>query len=182
MALIFIDGFDNYNNITDLFAAGYSQAEPTNATGYEQTPGRFGLSTGKAMAIAGASGSGILRNLPANYGTFYFGAAVKGQLSMLFFDVTTVQFSLIGTSSTSLSLYRGNQSTLITTVTGAYNAGGWQYLEIGGVVGSSGSMTVKINGNSVLSVSGVNLINTVNSYINGISMGVQTGAAAWDDM
>jgi hypothetical protein len=118
------------------------------------------------------STSAILRLAPAGVSAFFFGArtrlnGVGGNPCYLFCDTSFVnQFAVRFNTDGSVTALRGR--TLSTTdytggtVLGSSSAlvmpvQGWQYVEIGGVIdASAGSVVVKVNGTTVLNLTGVN--------------------------
>ena len=168
MALILCDGFDKYGQASDANFDGWAGAGSGNNT--TLMPGRFGL-PGKAYFL-GSWGSPLTRNLPGNYSTFYMGIAVNGGFQITFNDVNNNQFWVYAVNSV-VQVGRGNYANnlLSQSLSGAVPSSGWYFLEIGGTVGTAGSITVNINSNTVLSVSGINIQTSTNASINNIQFG-----------
>ena len=168
MALILCDGFDKYGQASDANFDGWAGAGSGNNT--TLMPGRFGL-PGKAYFL-GSWGSPLTRNLPGNYSTFYMGVAVNGGFQITFNDVNNNQFWVYAVNSV-VQVGRGNYANnlLSQSLSGAVPSSGWYFLEIGATVGAAGSITVNINSNTVLSVSGINIQTSTNASINNIQFG-----------
>jgi len=114
-----------------------------------------------------------LHNLPGGYGTFFFGCRFYQGVSgtspqgVIYFNdqFGTEQFHLITTIYGAIFVYRG--ATLLGTAWNAFVPNIWNYLEVGAVIGTgtSGSITLRINGNTVLTLSGINSQNSAASSL-----------------
>lgn len=177
MALIFIEGFDTYGSTSDLAMNGWTV--PSSA--YSAVPGRFGV-PGRAMPAVG-----ITKNLPNNYTTFYMGFAVNGGFTVTFFNVAGYQF-YVQTNSSSIQVYRNNYPSAAVLIgqslTNVVPSSGWFFVEIGATVdAAAGSVTVRINGNTVLSLTNVDTQGITGSTANDIVSGIEfTGSSDIDDL
>ena len=176
MALILIDGFDKYAQATDPNLDGWSGAGSGNNSAV--APGRFGL-PGRGYAV-GQYGN-LTRYLPANLATFYLGVAINGTFQLGFNDTNNNQFWVYAVNSTVQVGRSGYANNLLgQSLAGVVPSSGWFFLEIGATVSTTaGQVTVRINGNVVLSLTGQNLQSTVNAYINNIAF---YGAMLIDDL
>ncbi len=176
MALIFIEGFDTYSGTSDLAMNGW--AVPSSP--YNAVPGRFGV-PGRAMPAVG-----ITKNLPNNYTTFYMGFAVNGGFTVMFFNVGNYQF-YVKSNASSIQVYRNNapnSDVLIgQSLTNVVPSSGWFFVEIGATIdATAGSVTVRINGNAVLSVTSADtqgIAGSANNIVSGIEF---MGSSDIDDL
>ncbi len=175
MALILWDGFDKYGQASDVNYDGWAGGGSGNNTAL--VPGRFGL-PGKAYFL-GQYGSPLTRNLPGNFSTFYMGIAVNGAFQIVFNDVNTNQFWVYAVNSVvQVGRSAPTNNLLAQSLAGVMPSAGWYFLEIGGTVGAAGQLTVRINSNVVLNVSGLNIQTSANASINNIQF---NGAMLVDD-
>lgn len=165
MALLYFDGFDTYNSATD---AGQSIWATGGLSGLSMVAGRFGL-PGKGVNTG--YGGGFVRytaSLGANYSTLYTGFAVSGNTFLVGFEDGTSEQLYASVSGSTVVIYRGS-TLLAQSVTGVVPQTGWYFVEFGATISSTaGSATVKINGNTVLSITGANTQNTANAWTNGV--------------
>lgn len=176
MALILLDGFDKYAQASDANYDGWSGGGSGNYT--VLVPGRFGL-PGKAYSV-GQYGT-LTRNLPANLASFYLGVAVNGGFQLTFNDLNTDQFWVYAVNSSVQVGRSGYANNLLAqSLAGVVPSAGWYFLEIGATVSATvGQVTVRINGNVALNVSGLNLQMSANAWVNAISF---NGAMLMDDL
>jgi hypothetical protein len=172
MALLYIDGFDTYSNVSDMGYNAYWTTYSNNAP----VTGRNG--TGFAHSIATSNGATRLA-LPANTSTVVVGFAIGGNMNgagflLDFYDGATAQNSVyFNNSNNSITAYNNHGGTVLgTSAAGVYTNNAWNYVEIKTVTSSTtGSITVRINGGTVLSLTNVNTQVSSNSYTNGIYWG-----------
>ena len=166
--LLYIDGFDYYGS-SQLSQRGWSGA----MTFGNSTTTRFGV--GQCMEVPTHTSAN--RTIPENAGTLFVGAAINlGYAQSLpvisFYDGATCQIAINCNSNGTLYITRGSNSgtQLGSTTTYAVNFGVWNYWELSAVIasGTGGSVTLKINGQTILSVTGVNTSNSGNAYCNGV--------------
>jgi len=149
MALLFMDGFDHY-------ASGDGTEKWVAAGG--------GIQTTYKRTGAGASSTGAYQiSLPASGSTAIFGMGlyiISGAMEIRFCygAVNSGQCSIKVTSLGAIEAYRGNNGdTLLgTTAAGVVRFSAWGYLEAKFVLSQTvGTVTVKYNGATVLSLSGL---------------------------
>ena len=115
--------------------------------------------------------------------TWYVGAAFltpSGTLIALL-DGGSSQISVATVTGGHLAVYRG--ATLLATGATVLSSGVWYYVELGATINSStGSYTLKINGVTELTASGVNTQSTGNASANTIQIGSMSNSAKVDDL
>lgn len=184
MALVFIDGFDHYTTLTQKWQETSGSPSITSAAG------RFGGSGLRQTAQT----AWIRRNLGAAYTELISGFAFSttnyftrisiaawyssGASQVHLVLESTGQLTVRQTSSTGTSL--GNSGGYLVPQTGA-----WQYIEFRVKFGNpTGEAEVRVNGTTVISVTGVNTIpsgsTTANQFL--IGTGNDTGTCNWDDL
>lgn len=172
MALLDSEGWGLSTNFTDYETCGAWG----NPSGTAPTIGTGGP-LGDNYATLGGSGPEANRLFAAPVGpTFYWGARVKsaGNEFFAFYDPSgAIQFYVVlnpgGATSGQIAVYRGGNpqgttGTLLGTSAGnSFNtSGGWFYLEVGATIatGTSGSVTVRVDGSPVLTLAGVTTQNS----------------------
>ncbi len=163
MALLDSEGFGFSTNASDYLTYGL-MASPPNAIG---TAGPLGDNYAQCGSYNGGHPiSAGMRYLPGNYTTFFTGSRVYVQsgnngVFIYFNDVNSnTQFS-IGFNSTNgvITVYLGAQGSILgSSIPMTFLAGIWFYCEIGATIGggTSGSITVKVNGIAVITLTGIN--------------------------
>ena len=208
MSVIFMDGFDYYYN-----SGPGGRKWDQGSSGGNSTTGRFGgmyMGTGgngdfyAGSTITFKNQDGTVRNMDtivfgfAMNVTSYSGAIDGTEYPSHPFvriqDLTTVQCSLWIDSSTQylqvrLGTGEGATPTIVLSTAFAPPLTLWYYLECKVTMGTSGSVELMVDGSSIGSVTGVNLQQSGNPYINRLQFcsynnyggGVQAGSWACDD-
>jgi hypothetical protein len=166
-----VEGFEQFETSTGTVyfgdQMGYKYATVPNP-GFYTKPGRFGTGISAQMGsffsniytsqTTWYTGFGFLKQYTGNYGT-------PNQIAA-FCDSGTNQVSLF-LDSNKLYVYNGNGSTLLATGTTQLYGYTWYFIEFGATINSStGSFTVKINGNTEMTATNVNTQNTGNASAN----------------
>jgi len=167
MSLEFIDGFDHYNNTTNL-GRKWDTDSHANFTG-----GRFG---GNAVADIGASNSkialtqGQLSAVVTRVMGFAYRASSLSYTGPVwtFMDASSEQCSL-RLSTNTLTFNRG--STVLGTSPTVLVTGTWYYIEVKATIGSAGAFEVRVDGVTKISGTG-NTQSTGNTSTNGIQLSV----------
>ena len=163
--LLYIDGFDYYG-VNQLSQRGWGGS----MTFGNSTTTRFGV--GQCLEIP--THTDAFRTIPENAATLFVGAAINvGNAQSLpiisFYDGSTCQIAVNMNSNGTLYITRGTGSQLGSTSTYVVQTGVWNYWELGATIDSTnGSVTLKINGQTILTVTGVNTSNSGNAYCNGV--------------
>jgi hypothetical protein len=181
MALLFMDGFDHF-----LTADASKKGWTINSNTINPTAGRRG---GGALAF-GSSLFTSSKPFPANLQTVVVGCAynpfVLGSSAFLsLVDGSTQQVTVGANSDGSLKVFRGaNNGTLLgQTAPALYVPGAYFYLEVKAKIDPTvGTVELRINGVSVLSLSGVNTRSTANSYVNQLYVVSQGSGSFLDDL
>lgn len=173
MAVVFMDGFDYYNDVTGM--AQIYQESPNN--GFQGTAtGRIGGRSWNSV-----TNGGIKRYLDAAIGptwgvatAIYFGGGDCTVCSG--FDTGTNQIAL-NWSATTRVLSVSRNGTTIATGTRVMPVGQWFHVEMKVFMHSStGTVEVRINGITDINATGLNTMATGNNTVNRISWGI-TGQA-----
>jgi len=182
MALLDFEGFSFSTSNTDYITYGaVSGGSSTSAFGVN-TGGPFGDN----YIYSCLNASYVSKTLPSPVTTFFCGARISAYnantIVLRVWDLNhTEQLGAYFTiANTTLSIYRGSTSgTLLGSVyLPNLSANSWFYMELGGVIasGTGGSATVRINGTTVLSVTGVNTAgggnNNVMTYAASSNVGI----------
>lgn len=183
MSIEFIDGFDHYNNITNL------QRKWTSSSQANFVAGRFG---GNAMYPWPQSQPVALGGL-SNQATRVIGFALYipsisvgtpsgvGNIIFNFMDGSTIQVSL-GFSNGYFVVSRGG-STVLGTMSTPATGNQWVYVELSVTINSTtGAYNLRMAGTSVLSGSSVNTQNSGNAYTNGIQFPNALNSWYFDDL
>lgn len=192
MAIVLIDGFDLYSSATAtdtglLSRWTYSGSTTTNLS---MSTGRLG---GQCLRQGNNTGNRCAHyvNLPSNYASFGIGFAFKYEnlaaASLAFgsntdfiglYDTTTLHLALRLHSDGSIRAYRSTTS-LGTSAAGVIVTDTWHYIELYGTIDdTTGSLTVYVDGTSVLTLSGIDTRNAANAYINKVEFGCPDGSGS----
>lgn len=184
---VVVEGFDNAANWV-------YRASSYNTTSYiiwQQGSGRFGGHSANCQYNSGA----YVRwdyvpdaAIDCTLGFAYYNGI--GNIRHYFFDSAgSVQMTIyINTTNGQVTVWRGNQATQIAqSSTGAVAHGGsvWHYLEISVHISTTvGTVTVKVDGATVYSPTGLNNQATGNANVAGVQIGEDGGQYQflWDDV
>lgn len=183
MSLIFMDGFD-YHATADLLKKWTLNSNTTiSAAG-----GRRG---GGAITLAPASGNYLSKNLGANYAALIVGAAfsitafhtVTPQKILEFFDAGTTQADVRVHPNGTFSVTRNG--VVLGTSTVSASVTGFQYLECKITFhATTGTVDLRLNGVSILALTGQNTQNTANAFASDVRLGQYASGSAvlYDDV
>jgi hypothetical protein len=155
MALLMTDGFDIYTNVqTDMLRRGWSNMTSASTP----VPGRSG---GRALGCGNSnlSGSRISKSWGTQVNAATFGVAVYLQnlaniCTFGFQDsVGAGQVNLVINTAGSVQVARNFNTTIASGTPGTVTGGAWNYFEFKTVVGSFGSLEVRMNGSVLYSAS-----------------------------
>jgi hypothetical protein len=169
MALIDSEGFGLSTAIADY--VNYGLFNMINST-TELSIGTGGPLGDNYMSagLTGTDSTGLVRILPGTYSTFFWGARVAIPAANSSFAPNLVFYDASGSAeqfhlhfdgvSGQITALRGNTS-LGASAAGAISVAGgslsWAYLEVGAVLSATvGTITVKVNGTTVLALTGLN--------------------------
>ncbi len=188
MALLTYDGFDQYAGLADIQSrVGFLQwsdiVVPIFA-GVSLTTGRDGA--GQAVAITVANGVQFGGAFAANLPAAQIGLAFRFTSS----GVSLADFSLMDMgagvpqlrvrltpASGIVQVFLGlGETAIATSAPNSFSAYVWCYLEIGALIGQSGSFQVRINGSAVLTQTGVATQATTNAFFNGFAIAAAPAA------
>jgi len=171
MALVAFEGFDHYGTaIGDLLSRRGGGLQWNTLGGAAnpawQSPGRNG--SGSCVAVGqNASFLGTLTN-PLTAGYIGFGVQISnvsfpGNPYIYFYDLhgpgNVVQFALLLNQSTGgIELWKGARVSLLAfTPNNTITNDAWNFLEIYFVAGHTGTVTLRVNGQTVMTASGVDI-------------------------
>jgi hypothetical protein len=180
MAIVMIEGFDLYNGTGTGTGLG---AKWSSATSASLVTGRSG---GQAMRIGqGAGGANCTRTLPSTYNAFAHGLAFRAVTLPLNNNVSpacayvsagTFQWGWQVNSSGAIVVYRYSSffaGTLLgTSANGVIVANTFHYIQIESQISATvGTVTIKVDGVAVLTLTGLNNKNAGTSTIDSICFG-----------
>lgn len=191
MAVVYVEGFDMYNGITNTATAGGASVRGTYAGSFSLAVGRFG---GQALQLTstGTSNKYAVLGLPASYPTGTLGFALS-QISIFLSSAGQLisvgeQINLLVLNTNAIAVRRGT-TVLGTTANNVFTLNSWCYIEMEYVVSTTvGIVNLYVNGAPVLSISGVNTQNQATDTTNTItiSSNLTSGTAGanflFDDM
>lgn len=179
MSLLFMDGFDHYTPNTDYQKKGWS-----SNGGISYAPAA-GSSTSGRRGSGGVKPQGYInylkRSLGSNQNTLIAGIAHNtggnqttsssyDSCVFMFLDGTISQISCGASGTGRFDIYRGS-SLIGSTAPGVLIENIFQYIEIKVVFhASAGSVILRVNGSTVLTLSGISTITTSNAYANVIGI------------
>lgn len=190
MALLFCDGFDHYDtaHLSEKWDAAISTIGNTTLV---SSPGRNTGHTYNGF-LSLPNGNMLLKAFP-NSTTLTAGFAFNpssrvAQEICSFGDQSVNQVAMYLTSSGQLQVKNGFNTVLGTTAAGTISAGAYAYIEWQVVFSATtGSVTLRVNGTSVLSVTNVVTVKSADAYANTLTLfgtGDGGGSAAfrYDDV
>jgi hypothetical protein len=183
MAYQFADTFDHYTDATMMYESVVGTA-PSFSTAYARFP-QIGSYPNKGVLLAAGS-TRIRKNLKSNcvsvIGFMSYGGPLPASNNfavMSFWDNGTLQCYLGVTSTGALVLAKTATTVLATSALGIISASTLPTYGIEVYVkfhGSTGEVTVNLNGQTVIShTTGLNTITTANAYASQVPLGNVTG-------
>lgn len=181
MSLLFIDGFDHYATADGLkkwnaFGTGVSIASSSGRRG------------GGALNLNGSTRF-VDKTLAATYSTLIAGFAMdvlggNGGAFLKLLDGSTVHVSLVLTATNAIAAYRGDVATLLgTSANAVVPASGYCYVEAKVLISDTvGTVDVKVNGVSVLSLSSQDTRNAGNASVTGFRLIGESAGSNFDDL
>lgn len=178
MALVFMDGFDFYPTVSQKgWVIDYMRF---TTTANNVRNGRA------ALEFYQGGYSTLYRSLPSNMKTVVVGMACKfssvpnNWYLFNFRDESTNQVRIRFNSAGTISAYRN--ATLLGTSSAVVVAGQYDYYEVKAVIdNSAGSVEVHRNGESVLSLTGIDTQESANAYCNIFEIFKVPAATSWVD-
>ncbi|HET9613702.1 MAG TPA: hypothetical protein VFP22_02725 [Candidatus Limnocylindrales bacterium] len=185
MALLFMDGFDTYTAEADLEKRWSTDIFQTSS--FAAITSAAGRNGGNGLRFA--NNSSISTPLGVNAGTLYAGFWFVGAASgadtnwiCSFQDGATAQVVLYLNGSGKIAAYRGFATALLGTGTRTITSGVGHYIELKVVFhGSTGSLEVRVDGTTDLSLTGLNTAPSGNAYANRFGIGARSGFQASHD-
>lgn len=179
--IICADGFDTYGTSAANMLlgpwTGMSDASP------QTTQFRTGT---HSLRVNPANSANAMHPVPANstdlflhFALYPDGLASGNQTRVQFHDSAgSAQAAVAWSNDGSITVRRGDYTGTIlgTSATGVILSGQWQHVQIAMEIGDSASVEVRVNGVTVLSLSGVDTQNTANAGANTVRFNHRTGA------
>ncbi len=194
MAVIFIDGFDKYTTINEMFSsAEWTAKSIVGASDFKNfflTPGLIG--PGNAVRLEGSSGeqARFWKTLSTTYARLIGGFHIKPQLNHVV-DITAVVFndtvaggdqvSIVITGTGDLRLRRGDpiSGTTLAIATGVFSNNTVHCVEFDITFdNSAGAFTVDVDGVTKLSETSQDTTTTANNNANQINLMVRGGGGS----
>jgi len=191
MALLYIDSFDHYVT-ADLAEKWSSSAVTFGTNAISAGNGRHSSASYRTVYSGlGASAAQLVKSLTPGDATAIVGGAVRvdaapadsgGAAIVSIYDGSTPQVQLLLMSDLKLRVVRGAFSggtTLGTTAAAALVANTYAYVELKVLIhASAGTVDLKVNGVSVLALTGQNTRNTGTAQWTALRIGHETGATS----
>lgn len=180
-----VEGFDHYNNTTELLRKGWS-----NSLMYQGTLGfASGRFSGQSLSL-GRGGTGdpgtnyVRKSLYSNEDTVYAGIAIYVPASAMydqgfgFSDGATDQITVKISASRQVVVLRGGVGgTIITTALKVYPEASWIHLSAQFTIhNTDGIIKVWANGELIIDLASQNTRATSNNYVNRVFITVTSGA------
>lgn len=199
MAVVFVEGFDTYNGVSNTATAGGLNARWVGSTNVGLITGRFG---GQALSMSYSTSDKHLY-------TFLSTTYTQGTLGFAFYATSypsancdlayvgtglsgSAQLSVVYRTDGSLAVYRGAiqaAGTLLgVTAPATITIASWSYIELEFVIdNSAGSAALYVNNTSALTVTGVDTQNLAGNTYNALVFGTPSGvgfafSARFDDV
>jgi hypothetical protein len=178
MALIAMDGFDNYSGGSDMASRVGALQWSTGGGGgiWIYSPGRFG---GRYL-----SGANVIASLSATMSAGYVGFAVMSSSNIYVIDgktgTTQCWFSLDATYGY-VSAYNAAGTLVAQSPANTYNGNVWQFVEFYVSIGTSGAMAMRLNNVPIFSVTGVNTQKSANGTFSALQLNNGGQLASFDD-
>lgn len=169
MTLLFMDGFDHYNDTIELTKKWTAQT----STAIMTTGSRFGTGYHLLCPNSACFAKKFFVSEPQ---TVVVGSAFKtdvlnGGTIFNLEDTGTVQIILSENSNGELEIYRGWYTTLLETSVQTISQGVWYYIELKATIdNSAGAYEVRVNGETWLQDSGVDTQTSANAYMDYLSI------------
>ena len=188
MALLLIEGWDQYDDDDEIIRGGWST---NNAGGMASIASPVHGTLGRAIEIS-TSGTILSHNVPTSSATIVMGFAmqlkdtgpVSAQLVRLW-EGTGVQGELTVTNSGELEYHRGSQAALLGTSSGAGLVQSvYQFIELKVLFhASAGTVEIRVDGVEVLSLTSQNTLATSTAVMTRIDLvGANSPEPAFDSM
>jgi len=205
MTTLVRDSYDFYSSINDITAIGqntWDAANPTSANFLsaidDPTYTRFGVGRSIRTGNSSSGTDHVTKNWSTITDPVFIGTAWRyndsittsttNAGSILFYDGATVQMRINFVANGNITVYRGDNGTLLATFTSAFTQGVWTQWQIKAIIatGTSGEVHFRKNGNTVddYSITGVNTANSGVSQTSGVRIQgsyVSGGGNQWDD-
>jgi catechol 2,3-dioxygenase-like lactoylglutathione lyase family enzyme len=188
MAMLLIEGFDQYSTDAELQRGGWTStamASITSTTGASEVHGTLGYSV-----YGSASTTDLFHAVPTSSATYVLGVAYRCRLGsvasreiMATYQGGSLQNKVNTVSGGEISVTRG--TTVLGTSTGAGLVGTvYSYIEVKIFLhASAGTVDVWVEGQNVLSLTSQNTLNTSTAEINLLGMsGANTTHNQFDDL
>lgn len=173
MAVLFFDGFDHYTSGANLALKWKNNGG---------TPGQSPRFSGYSLLVSGNLNflNGTPQRSFANTSTIIVGSALNiNQLNQEFgFTLGDTagngfQLTMMVDSGGNILVYRGNYATLLGTSSGFTMAiNQWYYFELKATMATSatGSVSLRVGGSTILSLSGIQTASTSNPWVNCVNL------------
>ena len=184
MGFIFTDSFDHYTAMPGTSGAKWDLENANSYSSINASYGRF--STAGVRCTSQNSSYYLLKTLPSNYGTLYFGFAYKiaevpstNMCIMSLRDSNTTQCGLNISAAGKLMTYNGwlGGGTVLQTSSLSYPANEWHFVEGAVTISETGSFRILVDEVEWIDSSTCDTRVTANNYAGGFALFGQYGSA-----
>jgi hypothetical protein len=178
MALIFIEGFDVYNVASELSPGKWDVRAGNNGF----ATGRLGINK-----CTVANHSDYLEKYLNNIGPFVVGLALKMTASpaqetfLEFYEGGVANFKVRLNTSRKIEVL-DTTGAIVGTSTMALSVGVWYYIEIKATIGNTGSVEVKVDSNTEINATSIDIMNSANAYVDNMRVRGNTAVLSIDDL
>lgn len=180
MALEFIDGFDHYTTQASLRMKWDSSSSPT----FSSVAGRYGglAVTGNSFTLKSGQ-IGAVATRTVGFAIYLTSMPAANTVMLQYMDAATEQISVRSASASLGTLLISRNGTTLATSTSGLTTGAWHYIEFQATIGSgtAGSYTLKVDGVTWLTASGVNTQASANATTNILVIYATAGSTATVD-
>jgi hypothetical protein len=181
MALIFIEGFDVYSTpMTELYPGKWNNGSISGFAGL--TTGRLGVN--KCLSL---THSDYVDKTLNNIGPIIVGLALKfssspaGETFLEFYEGGITNFTVQLNTSRKIEV-TNSAGSIVGTSTLALSVGVWYYIEVKATIGNTGSVEVRVDSNTEINVTSIDIMNSSNAYVDNMRLLGNTASLYIDDL
>ncbi|MFA6609191.1 MAG: hypothetical protein WCT07_04780, partial [Candidatus Paceibacterota bacterium] len=181
MALIFIEGFDVYSSPETELTPGKWDSGSVSGFAFFPT-GRLGIN--KCLYLFHAD---YMEKYINNIGSFVVGLALKmpfspaGETFLEFYEGGIANFKVQLNTSRKIEVTNA-AGAIVGTSTMALSVGVWYYIEIKANIGNTGSVEVRVDSNTEINATSIDIMNSANAYIDNMRVRGNTAGLSIDDL
>ena len=181
MAIEWLEGFDHYTSVA-MFQRKWDSTLSDVSPGQTGRFAGFSVRLGSPTAFAGILTLGNQQTRTVGFAFWYATTTAGTNPILAFLDVSSRQVDLQLNQATGVLTVTRN-GTVLGTSAAVLSISTWFYIEFQATIHSStGSITVRVNGTDVITVSGANTQTSANAYANRIYIEGINSTSLYDDM